>query len=87
MKSKIGQTFEGVISSIISSGFFVMLENTVEGLKSVKELPQSFEFCDNFYFSSKKLNKSFKIGQKLKVTCFNINISLGKIDFKLFKET
>ena len=67
MKSKIGQTFEGVISSIISSGFFVMLENIVEGLKSVKELPQSFEFCDNFYFSSKKLNKSFKIGQKLKV--------------------
>ncbi len=86
MKTKIGQTFEGVISSIISSGFFVMLENTIEGFVSIKELPQSFEFCDNFYFFSKKLNKSFKIGQKLKVTCFNVNISLGKIDFKLFKE-
>ncbi len=59
-----------------------MLENTIEGFVSVKELPQSFEFCDNFYFSSKKLNKSFKIGQKLKITCFNVNISLGKIDFK-----
>ncbi len=82
MERKIGETFTGIISSIINRGIFVMLNNTVEGFVSIKQLPKDLQFRDNLYFFSKQLNKSYKIGQTVKVSCTNVNISLGKIDFK-----
>ena len=32
MENKIGETYEGIISSVTNFGIFVELENTVEGL-------------------------------------------------------
>ena len=82
LKGKIGEKFKGRISSIIDRGIFVMLENTIEGFVSLKELHNSFYFENNIKFVSKKLSTSYEIGQEVKVILINLNISLGKIDFK-----
>ena len=83
MKDKIGQEFEGVISSVTNFGIFIELENTVEGLVKLEDLPQ-----DQYLFFERQLKlkgqtHSFSIGQKLKVKLANANIYTRKIDFVL----
>lgn len=81
LEDKVGEKFKGEISSIIDRGIFVLLENTVEGFISLRELGSEFTFSDNLKFVSKDKKKSFEIGQKVEVIVKNVNISLGKIDF------
>lgn len=81
LEDKVGEKFKGEISSIIDRGIFVLLENTVEGFVSLRELGSEFIFSDNLKFVSKDKKKSFEIGQKVEVIVKNVNISLGKIDF------
>ena len=71
MEGRIGEVFDAKIVSIISSGFFVVLENTIEGLVSIKDLKD-----DRYYYSEEKgyligtrYNRIYKIGDKLKVVC------------------
>lgn len=42
MENHIGETFAGVISGVAEYGFFVELENTVEGLVRVTSLTDDF---------------------------------------------
>ena len=42
MEKHIGETFAGVISGVAEYGFFVELENTVEGLVRVTSLTDDF---------------------------------------------
>lgn len=81
MRDKIGQTFEGVISSVTSYGLFVELENTVEGLVRIEDLPP-----DAYLFMEKQLklkgqNHTYSIGDKINVILLNANIFTRKVDF------
>ena len=83
MKKFVGEEFEGVISSVNSFGFFVELENTVEGLVRVESLPD-----DHYLFFEKSLKlkgqkRTFSIGDKVKVILANVDIYQRKIDFSL----
>ncbi len=83
MKDRIGEEFEGVISSVTNFGVFVELDNTVEGLIKIEDLPP-----DQYLFFERQLKlkgqtHSFSIGQKLKVKLANANIYTRKIDFVL----
>lgn len=83
MKDRIGEEFEGVISSVTNFGVFVELDNTVEGLIKIEDLPP-----DQYLFFERQLklkgqSHSFSIGQKLKVKLANANIYTRKIDFVL----
>lgn len=50
MEGKIGEVFEGVISSTTSFGLFVELENTVEGLISFNSMTDDFYIFDENQF-------------------------------------
>lgn len=83
MKDHLGESFEGVITSVTNYGFYVELENTVEGLVKIEELPE-----DNYLFYEKALmikgNKyTFKIGDKITILIANANIFTRKVDFSL----
>ena len=69
-------------------GFFVSLDNAVEGLVHVKELKD-----DKYYFNDelmcmvgKNKNKMYKLGDKLKVMCIYANKEEREIDFKVLKK-
>ncbi len=83
MKDHIGEEFEGIITSVTNFGFYVELENTVEGLVKIEELPE-----DNYLFYEKSLmikgnSHTFKIGDKIKIIIANSNIFTRKVDFSL----
>lgn len=48
MQQHIGEIFKGLISSVTEYGFYVELENTVEGLVHVNSLPEGNYIYDGF---------------------------------------
>ena len=86
MQDKIGEEFEGIVSSVTSFGMFVELESTVEGL---------VRFCDmgNEYFEYDENNKiligentgkTYKVGDRVNIKVKNASKELRQIDFELF---
>ena len=85
MKDHIGEVFEGIITSVTSYGLFVGLENSVEGLLRIEDLPQ-----DEYLFMEKSLKLKgskfvFSIGDKIDVIVANANIFTRKVDFSYKK--
>lgn len=83
MKKHIGEEFEGVISGVNNFGFFVELDNTVEGLVKIETLPK-----DDYLFFEKSLklkgqNHTYSIGDKVKVKVVASNIFERRVEFVL----
>lgn len=46
MENKVGQKFEGIISGVTSFGFFVELDNTIEGLIPLRTMKDDYYIYD-----------------------------------------
>ncbi len=82
MRDKIGEEFEGVISSVTNFGVFVELPNTVEGLIKVEDLPDQGFLLFEKQLKLKGQKMSFSVGDKIKVKLVASNIFTRKIDFE-----
>lgn len=84
MYQKIGEEFDGVVSSVTDFGLFVMLENTCEGLLSVEELGEG-TYVTNSLISLKNMTNGneYRVGEPIRVKVKNANVNTGKIDFCL----
>ena len=85
MQDKIGQVYEGIVSSVTQFGIFVELENTVEGLIRFENLGNEYFIYDE---DRKRLigensNKVYKIGDKVKIRVISANKLLRQIDFEI----
>ena len=85
MIDKIGQEFEGVISSVVSFGFFVELENTIEGFVRISDLKDDYYIYNekNLTLTGEKTKKVYKIGDNVSVKVASVNTALKEIDFVL----
>lgn len=84
MEPFIGQTFTGIVSSILKFGMFVELPNTVEGLVHISTFDEEMEYDENnLILLGKNTNKQYTIGVEVKVKLVKVNVLLGKIDFEL----
>ena len=92
MVDKVGQKFEGIISSVMAFGFFVeLLDPYIEGLVKVGSLTDDYYI---FYEKELKLKgqykkKTFQIGDSIKVKIFKVDLSQRHIEFTIpeFTET
>ena len=85
MTGFIGETFDGVISSVTSFGFFVELENTCEGLVRVSDLDGFFTFNeDNYTLSSG--SETYSLGQSVRVVIKDVDIVARSVDMILEKQ-
>lgn len=83
MLDRIGEEYEGIISSITSFGIFVQLENTIEGLVSYNSMSDYFEFNQEEYTAvGRDTNKVYQMGDKVRVRVVNANATKGNIDFE-----
>jgi ribonuclease R len=82
MADKVGEVFEGLISSVTSFGFFVELKNTVEGLVRVQDLNDYFVHDEkNHRFVGERTKKQFRLGDPIQVKVTNVSIPLRQVDF------
>ncbi len=85
MQQHIGSVFEGIIENVHPFGFFVSLENTVEGLVRASTLPGGrYQFDENsLSLVDEATGASFKTGARVRVICVAANQLTGEIDFVL----
>ncbi|MDD3745304.1 MAG: ribonuclease R [Anaerostipes sp.] len=88
MERHIGEEYEGVISSVTAWGVYIELPNTIEGMIHVSKLPGDYYFYDEHTYSmvGERTNRTFKLGQKVKIRVKEVDILLKNIDFELVEE-
>ena len=84
MQDKIGEEYEGIVSSVTQFGIFVELENTVEGLIRFENLGNEYFIYDEERkrLIGERTNKTYKIGDKVKIKVISANKILRQIDFE-----
>lgn len=86
MRGHIGESFEAVVSGVTAFCVFAELPNTVEGRIRVENLPpDAYVFLEQKYML-KGERRSFKIGDKIKITVAACDIGARKCDFLLAEE-
>lgn len=87
MEDKVGEQFEGTISSVTSFGMFIQLENTVEGLISLQELKDDYYRYDqqHLILIGENTNNVYRIGQRVLIEVERVSIEDREIDFKLIE--
>ena len=85
MEAFVGDIFEGVISTITKFGFFVELENTVEGLVHISTLKDDFyHFDERAYALIGEHNRiTYRMGQKVRVRCTDASRFKKQVDFEV----
>ena len=85
MANRVGEDFEATISSVTNFGFFVALDNTVEGLVHVDNLQDDYYVYEaqKHCLIGEKSKKIFKIGQKVKVRLVKADKDARRLDFML----
>lgn len=85
MLDKIGEEFEGMISSVTSFGMFVELENTVEGLIRLSDITDDYYHFDEMHMVliGQRTSKVYRIGDEVRVRVARVNLDERNIDFEL----
>ena len=84
MMDKVGNIYNAVISSVTSFGLFVMLENTIEGLVHVKNLPDFYIYDEKMGTLTGNYSKVvYNIGDRIKVKLIGASKETRQIDFML----
>jgi ribonuclease R len=88
MRDKVGEIFEGTISSVTSFGLFVELDEVfVEGLVHVTALPVDYYHYDaiGHRLSGERTGDCYSLGGRVKVQVVRVSVDDKKIDFELIK--
>lgn len=85
MKDKIGEVFDGVISSVTNFGLFVELPNTIEGLVHISYLVDDYYHYDEKHMAliGERTGNVFRIGDEISVRVVNVNVEEHSIDFEV----
>ena len=85
MADKVGQEFDGVVSSVTSFGMFVELDNTVEGLIRLAHMRDDYYIYNQETYSiiGERTKKTFRIGDTVRIKVENVNVDFREIDFSL----
>ena len=87
MESHIGEEFEGMISSVTSFGMFVELDNLVEGLVPLRDMPDFFVYDeDRMTLTGEKSHVKYTIGERVLVKVVRASKEDKTIDFEIVKK-
>ena len=88
MQERIGQEFEGIISSVTAFGMFVALPNTVEGLVHITSLDDDYYIFDENKLSliGERNKKQYRLGDNIKVICSRTDIENREIFFEVVED-
>lgn len=86
MKQHIGEEFDVIISGLTKFGMFVsLIEMPIEGMVPLKNLTDDYYVLkeDEFTVIGRKLNKRYRLGDRIKVKLVNADMEMLRIDFDL----
>ncbi len=85
MSYHIGEEYDGVISGIAQSGFFVEIENTIEGMVRAAEINDDYYDYEpeKYRMIGRKTHKIYALGDRVKICVDSVNIANREINFTL----
>lgn len=85
MLDKVGEEFEGMVSSVTSFGMFIELGNTVEGLIRLSAMTDDYYHFDEGHMAliGERTSRVFRIGDEVKIRVAKVNMDDHTIDFEL----
>jgi ribonuclease R len=89
MMDKVGEEFDGIITSVTSFGLFIELQDIyVEGLVHVTSLKRDYYHFDpvKHCLIGERTNKQFRLTDKVRVQVVRVDLDEKKIDFELIKD-
>jgi ribonuclease R len=88
MQERIGEEFQGIISSVTSFGLFVELPNTIEGLIHITALDDDYYIYDEAHLClvGERTKKIYKLGEDVKVRCSRVDIPNREIFFDIIED-
>ncbi|RUM31560.1 MAG: ribonuclease R [Aquifex sp.] len=89
MKGRIGEEFIGIITGVVSFGFFVELEeNLVEGLVKINTLTDDEYIFDEpaHRLVGVRTGKVFRLGDHVKVRCVAVDEERARVEFELIEK-
>ncbi len=85
MSTRIGETFEGIISGMIERGFFVELtDSKAEGLVDFKYLDDTYTLEEgNLRATGRRYKKSYKMGDRVQVKIAAVDLAKRQVEMEL----
>ncbi|WP_342598812.1 ribonuclease R [Psychrobacillus sp. FSL H8-0483] len=85
MADKIGEEFEGIISSVTNFGMFIELPNTIEGLVHVTNMTDDYYRFDDrqMMMIGERGGKQFRIGDEVTIRVSAVKPEESAIDFEI----
>ena len=86
MLDKVGEEFDGIISTVTGFGLFVVLDDIhVEGLVHITALKDDYYHFDkmNHIMKGERTGKSYQLGGKISIKVAAVSLDERKIDFVL----
>lgn len=85
MQKHIGQKYDGIITTILSSGFFVQLSNTVEGFVALESMEDDYYSVGENMLSivGRRKKQEYRLGEKIRIQVKNADRHSRRIDFTL----
>lgn len=88
MMDHIGEIYEGIISGVQEFGFFVELDNTVEGLVKVEDIKGDYFIYnpDLMALLGKRSKRKYAFGDKVVVKVIGADKDRSTVDFEIYEE-
>ena len=88
MSYHLGEEFEGIISGVTGYGFYVELDNTVEGLVHISSLKDDYYTFDPdaFELRGELTKKVYYLGQKVRVRTADADAQRREVEFILLED-
>ena len=85
MADKIGDEFEGIVSSVTNFGLFIELPNTIEGLVHVTNMTDDYYRYDDrqMMMIGERGGKQFRLGDEVTVRVSSVKPEESAIDFEI----
>lgn len=83
MESKVGQEFDGLISGVTSFGFFVELDNSIEGLIPLRNMDDDFYQYDaqTMTLTGENTKKQFALGMPVHIKVRDVSVPKRQVTF------
>ena len=89
MTDRIGNIYEGIISTVTSFGFYVQLPDTVEGMVSIGSIKGDYYTfdADTYSLVGERTKKRYTIGQSVTIRVVAASKETSSIDFEVIDKT
>ena len=85
MQSRIGQEYDGIVSSVTAFGLFVELPNTIDGLVHISTLKDDYYHYDAQYLQlvGERTGNTYRMSDRVRIKVISASKLDGQIDFEI----